>query len=198
MPSGAGYRIYQSYFQAYSLKAWLSNSTVGLFDADFGDIMVFGELKEQVNIIIQKFTNNKHNLTSGFENATDFPDEFKPFCLFVKNYNETTAMNNFIKAWNVYGQGKVISWAQMEDYINKVADMTIYFDKYANTADLFSEKIYNDWTDLFGSPNPVHFPNLAYNAIHQNLFQERVYRFEILVSKFKESDCDNHFYYINL
>lgn len=198
LPNGNGYRIYQSYAQAYSLKAWLSDKTEGLYTSDNqGDIMVFKKLQDQVDKIIRQLTNDQYNLNNGFENSPDIPDTLKGFGAFVRDYNSTKAINNFEKAWNVYGKGKILSWTEMENYINILADMTTYFKENHNTPNGFSEKKYDDWINLFGSPNPVHYPNLPNNQITDMIFTpKRTYRFEVKSFTFKPTDCDYSFPYI--
>ncbi len=58
--------------------------------------------------------------------------------------------------------------------------MTSYLKQNANSQTLFSEKVYNDWIDLFGSPNPVHYSNFPNNAINNFLFSShRSYDFQV-------------------
>ena len=189
-----GYIIYQSYNSAYSNKAWLSTSTDGLLKS--GDIMVFNKLKNKVNQLIIQLTGSKYNIST-FENA-DVYQNLKPFAKYVNDYTEETAVNNFQRAWNQYGKGKIIPWAEFKVYIDSLAQMTTYFEANTATNTLFSEKVFNDWIDLFASPNPVHFPNLETNAITDMILPGRVYRFEIKVSLLgDESQCEYNYKIIN-
>lgn len=202
LPMGSGYRIYQSYHDAYSLKAWLSTSLDGLYDAEHGDIMLFNELKSRVNEFIKQFSGGKYNISSDLDNAPELPAFFIPFCKYVKNYNQTTATDNLKRAWNKYGKGQVVSWETMKNYIDIVANMTTYFKQNDNTQNLFNEKIFNDWIDLFGSPNPVHYPNLPHNGITSLILPGRSYRFEVKKVAFdgytSPVDCYYNYYNIRL
>ena len=64
-----------------------------------------------------------------------------------------------------YGKSQVIQWSSFETYLNTLAYITSYFEKFDNTTTLFSEKVWNDWIDLLASPNPVHFPNFPTNGL---------------------------------
>ena len=183
------------------MKAWLSDKVDGLYTSDNNDdIMVFEGLKVQVSDIIKSLTSNAFDL-SNYENApsTLIPNNFKPFIKFVKDYNQTTAIANFKKAWDIYGKGKLLSWNEMENYFEILARITKYFNDNQNTDEPFDEEMYNQWTNLFGSPNPVHFPDLPNNQITSILFTpQRTYRFEVKAINFKHINCENNFHYISI
>ena len=129
-----------------------------------------------------QLTNGAYNITT-FDSASNLiPAFFLPYARYVRDYNETTATNNFKRAWQMYGQGKILSWSTVQSYIRTLANLTTYLNAYDNTATLFDEKIFNDWIDLFAAPDLVHFPNLPNNAIGNLIFKDRVYRFESKVT----------------
>ena len=197
MPFNGGYRIYQSYHDAYSLNAWLSTSVDNLYNAVSGDIMLFNEVKYMADQTLQKITGGKQSLYSNWENSTDIPDIMKPFLKYVRDYNQATVMSNFKRAWSKYGQGKVIPWESFQTYVNTLVGIASYFKANDNTATLFSEKIWNDWIDLFASPNPVHFPNLPLNALTSILLPGKTFRFEIKkVDLTSPPNCYYNSYYI--
>jgi hypothetical protein len=179
LPLNRGYRIYQSYHDAFSLNAWLSGSVNGLYNAVSGDIMLFNTVKAQASGLIQMLTNGKYNLSSNWQDSTEIPSFFKPFIQYIRDYNQTTAVNNFERAWMKYGRGLIIPTNIFDNYVNTLASMASYFKTNDNTATPFSESIWNDWIDLFGSPNPVHYPNLAHNALTQYITPGKTFRFEI-------------------
>lgn len=192
-----GYRIYQSYHDAYSLKAWLSTSVDNLYNAVSGDIMMFNEVKQMADQTVQKLTGGKQGLYTNWENSTDIQDVMKPFLRYIRDYNKTTVISNFKRAWSKYGQGKSVPWSAFQVYLDSLANITAYFKANDNTQTLFSEKVWNDWIDLFGSPNPVHFPNLPLNALTSVLLPGKVFRFEVKKVEFpKPPSCYYNAYYI--
>jgi len=100
LPRGQGYRIYQSYNDAYTLKAWLSTSLDGLFASN--DIKVFKLLKAQVDSVLQaQFPGLTIN--SPFE-VLPLPDNLKKYLMYVRDYSEKNATEIFKRAWEVYGK----------------------------------------------------------------------------------------------
>ncbi len=202
MPKQQGYIIYQSYNGAYSLKAWLSNNLTGLYQPDnTGDIMVFNKVKEQVNGLLQTVTQGAMNINSDLESANLPPmiQQFKPFIKYVRDYNSTTALNNFERAWNKYGKSKPLDWNTFSNYVELLSEMTSYLSQNANKNTLFSEKIFNDWIDMFGSPNPVHFTNLPNNAVTNFIFQSaRGYDFQVKTTIIgKTQNCEENYKLLN-
>jgi hypothetical protein len=202
LPKQQGYIIYQSYNGAYSLKAWLSNNITGLYqNNNNGDIMVFSKVKEQVNGLLQAVTQGAINIDSDLENP-NLPttiQAFRPFIKYVRDYNATTAINNFQRAWNKYGKSKALDWNTFSNYVNMLSEMTSYFSNNANKDTLFSEKIHNDWIDMFGSPNPVHYINLPNNAVTNFIFQpSRSYDFQVKTTIIgKTQNCEENFKLLN-
>jgi hypothetical protein len=196
LPNKQGYRIYQSYNDAYSLKAWLSENITGLFNATDGDIMIFNKVKFQVNGLIQQLTNGQFNINSNLSNVVQIPQVFLPFIKYVRDYNQTKAVDIFKRALNKYGKSKILSWETFSNYIDILANMTSYLKENVNTQTLFSEKIYNNWIDLFGSPNPVHFVNLPNNAVTNFLFNpKRNYDFQVkTIILDKSQSCEENFF----
>jgi hypothetical protein len=184
-----GYIIYQSFYDTYSLKAWLSKNINGMYNADNGEIMMLKTVKSEVNKFIQYVSNGQLDINSDLRN-TSIPAYFIPFVNYVRNYNKETVLNNFKRAWNQWGKGKVIDWKSFRVYVDKLADMTSYFKNNVNTANLFSEKIFNDWIDLYGSPSPTHYFNMPNNAITDLAFAQspRGYDFQIKVVVLKDTE----------
>jgi hypothetical protein len=136
-----------------------------------------------------QITNGIYNLST--LDSAPVPSYFIPYAKYVRDYNETTAINNFKGAWENYGQGKIIPWSSMKDYISTLANITSYLNTYDNTATLFDENIFKNWIDLHAAPNLVHFPNLPNNAIGSLIYKNRVYRFETKVTILTQpTNCD--------
>lgn len=185
----AGFRVYQSYNDAFSLKAWLSISLDGLLQSM--DILTNQKSKNLANSIIMQMSNGTYNLNT-FDNSASngLPAILLPYARYIRDYNGTTAMNNLQKAWSIYGQGKILSWPVMQNYIAILSNLTTYFDTYDNTATLFDETIFNNWINLFGAPDLVHFPNLPNNLLSSMNPVMKNYRFEVKVSLLNDpSNC---------
>lgn len=48
-----------------------------------------------------------------------------------------------------------------------------------NTSNPFSKEIYDDWVDVYGSPDPIFFPGLPYNFLTSKLLADKSYYFLI-------------------
>ena len=127
LPNQGGYRIYQSYNGAYSLKAWLATD-VDTMTAT-GDIKVFYKVKNATNDLIKalsgklnkepKSSNNilflikiqllggTLDINSDLTMSPIFPEDVKPFINYVKNYELSDAVGVFKLAWESYGKGQV-------------------------------------------------------------------------------------------
>jgi len=161
----------------------LSTSVDGLFSNK--DILVNQKVKNIVNDFVKQLTGGQYNITT-FESASNIPVYFLPFARYVRDYNETIAVNNFKRAWEKYGRGQIITESNMNMFIRTLANMTSYLSKNANTDTPFDENIFNSWIDLFGAPDLVHFPNLPNNIITSMILpKDRVYRFEVKATKLK-------------
>jgi len=175
-----GYRIYQSYKDTYSLKAWLSQNLTGLFEADNGDIMLPRATQAMIDAKIQNLTGGAFSL----KNLSGLPDQFKPmlpYLEYIRDFNQTFVMNRFQKAWELYGQGKILNntffW---NDYVKKLSNIVNYLKKYDNTENPFPQDIYDTWIELFGAADNTVFPGFPTNLLTKLVTPGQVYRFEIL------------------
>jgi len=142
--------------------------------------MLFNQVKAQASSLIEMLTKGKYNLnSSNWQNSTEIPSYFKPFIQYIRDYNQTAAFNNFRRAWIKYGRGLIIPTNTFDNYVKVLADMASYFKANNNTAKPFSDKVWSDWIDLFGPPNPVHYPNLPHNAVTQYITPGKKFRLEI-------------------
>ena len=195
LANNRGYIIYQSFFETYSLKAWLSSNINGMYNPDDGEIMMINVVKNEVNKMIQYVSNGQLDINSDLSNSP-IPAYFIPFVDYIRDYNRESVLSNFRRAWSQWGKGQAINWKSFSVYLNKLADMTAYFKNNVNTENLFSEKVFNDWIDLFGSPSPVHYFNMPNNAITNLAFAQspRGYDFQVKVTVLKDSEnCEANF-----
>ena len=179
LPEQGGYRIYQSYQDAYSLKAWLSTSLEGLFGEE-KDIKIFTNVQKTMNDTILKITSGKIS----FNNLDKIADELKaflPFLIYVRDYNQTTTMDNFKKSWEAYGKGKILDWTSFRNYLGVLSNHTSSLNSSDWSNAPFSQTAWDDWVLLFASPNPLYYPGLPTNAlISMMMSKTRAYRFEVL------------------
>lgn len=180
LPRGQGYRIYQSYIGGYSLRAWLSGSTDGLFEADTGEIMVWRGLQAAVNDSLAQISGGQASL----DNLDALPAEWefaRPYYEYVRDYGEGAIMANFERAWERYGKGRVLTEAEfVDDYLVKLAKLEVYFRQNDHMSDPFPEELWDTWIELYASPNPLHFPGLPHDFITDMILADRDYRLEIL------------------
>ncbi|RYZ39535.1 MAG: hypothetical protein EOO71_19715 [Myxococcaceae bacterium] len=180
LPRGGGYRIYQSYINAYSLYAWLATSTTGLFESDTGEIRVWRGLQAAVNQSLAQISGGQASL----ENLDALPADWefaRPYYEYVRDYDQARIMANFDKAWTRYGQGRVLTEAEFfDDYLVKLAGLEAYFRQNDHLGTPFPEAVWNTWIELYASPNVLHFPGLPNSTITDLLLADRDYRLEIL------------------
>jgi len=197
LPRGAGYRIYQSYHDAYSLHAWLSKETKGLFHADHGDLMIWREVKHANDEGIKSMTNGKGSLLN--LDAVKNHEKIKPllpFAEYVRNYNETLVVENFEKSWVQFGKGKILSKDEFmsyscSSYLTKLALLVGYLDTHdVNKGAPYPKEIWDLWTELFASPPPAYFPGLPSNALIQTTnFKGQTYRFQMKTVEVAKPEC---------
>jgi hypothetical protein len=180
LPRLQGYRIYQSYGGAYSLRAWLSNTTHGLFAEDTGEIIVWKQLHAEVNDELAKLSGGRASLA----HLDALPDELKvlrPYCEFVRDYDKEQIMANFERSWSRYGQGRVLTQAEFfDDYLVKQARLEAYFRQHDHHRTPFPRDIWETWIELHACPTSLHFLQLPHELITDLAMPGRDYRLEIL------------------
>ncbi|SET57608.1 hypothetical protein [Stigmatella erecta] len=180
LPRGQGYRIYQSYSGGYSLKAWLATSTRGLFEADTGELMVWRGLQAAVNQSLAQLSGGQASL----DNLDAVPENkqfARPYYEYVRDYDEAAVLANFERAWERYGQGRILTGPEFfEDYLVKTARLETYLRQQDHSSTPLPQEIWDTWIDLYASPSPLHFPGLPHNFITDLLLAGRDYRLEVL------------------
>ena len=180
LPYREGYRIYQSYQDVYSLKAWLSQNLTGLFEPENGDIMLPSKTKIMINAKIEEMTNG----TASLENLEALPSIFEPlmpFLKYIRDINQTTVLEHFKKAWEKYGQSKIISHSEFwNEYLPKLRKIINFLKENETSSVPFPEEIYNHWIELYGATDNVVYPGLPTNVLTKLLDASKSYRFEAL------------------
>ncbi len=182
-PAANGYRIYQSYNDGYSLNAWLASDITSSFDK--GDIIEPNKLKAKVGGAVKKLTNGAASL----EDLSKLPVNLiplKPYLEWVRDYKKEAVIANFKKAWEEYGKGKLLLWKEFEKYLSNLKKFADYFAANDTTTNPFSKEIYDLWIAMFGSPNPIYWPNLPNNILSSMLLPGKKFRFEILTAMLPE------------
>lgn len=196
LPYKLGYRIYQSYKDSHSLRAWLSNDLKGLFNAVNGSIMLPQETRKMIDGFLKSMSNN----TISLKNLENLPENFKPalpFLKYIRDVNETLVVNNFKKAWNKWGRGQIISYSDFWNiYMSDLTIISDFLKKNSDQSTPFPEEIYEKWIGLFGSPDNTVFPGLPTNFIATMIGKKTDYRFEVLakyiIGSNQDQDCMNN------
>ena len=173
-----GYRIYQSYNDHYSLKAWLSTSLDGLFGADDGEIMLPRKTQARIDQMLRMQTNGSVSL----DNLDNLPELFKPLIPYLedlRDVNENITVGRFKKAWEKYGKGQIISPdVFFNEYLPNTKTFVDFYKFNDTTNNVITQEVYDKWIDLYGAPNG--FPGYPANFLSNILFPDRTYRFEIM------------------
>ncbi|NVJ20016.1 hypothetical protein HUW62_02025 [Myxococcus sp. AM011] len=174
------YRIYQSYADAYSLSAWLSDSTEGLFEPDTGELMVWRGLQAAVNQFLAQISTGQASL----DNLDALPADWRfalPYYESVRDADEAFVLAGFTPAWERYGKGRVVPPAEFfDDYLVKLGRPEVYFRENDHLRAPFPEEIWNTWMELHAAPNPLHHPGLPHDLVTDLLLGDRDYRLEVL------------------
>lgn len=183
LPNGQGYRIYQSYHDGYSLRAWLSEDLTGLFEPDHGDIMLPRAVQNTTDAKIREISGGKSSLT----NLTLLKSDPRlspmlPFAEFLAKYDEKQAIETFKKSWDQFGKGKILSRdVFLSNWLGKLADIVAYFETHDNkVADAYPRDIWDKWIELYAGWDPTYYPGLPNNAIvSQIMSPDKKYRFQV-------------------
>ena len=176
-PNNGGYRIYQSYNDAYSLNAWLASDISQMFAN--GDITEPSVLKKTVGDGVVSWSGGAATI----DNLTKLPDSLKPlipYVEFVRDYKQAAVLVNFEKAWNAYGKGMLLTWEKFQTYLENLKTLANYFSVNDTTTNPFSQDIFNLWINMFSAPDPIYFPNYPNNFLSSMLLVGKTFRFEIL------------------
>ena len=173
-----GYRIYQSYNDHYSLKAWLSTSLDGLFGADDGEIMLPRKTQARIDQMIRMQTNGSVSLN----NLDNLPEPFKPLIPYLedlRDVNETVVVGRFKKAWEKYGKGQIISSdVFFNEYLPSTKKFVDFYYANDTKSNAITQEVFDKWIELYGAANG--FPGYPANFLSQIIFPDRTYRFEIM------------------
>jgi hypothetical protein len=130
--------------------------------------MIFEEVKKTVDNAIKLLTNNRNSLY----NLTGLPRELVfalPYFIMIRDYSKATTISNFLKSFNNFGSGRILSYSNFEElFLKKFEFMINWIKKYDNTNTPYDKKVYDTWIELFGSPDPLYFPGMPYNTITGN------------------------------
>jgi hypothetical protein len=156
-------------------------------------VPIYQKIKNQMNTFVGTITSQKYNLTTFSDsNIPAGFDTLLPYIKFIRDYNESNALANLKKAWNEYGRGQILTWTQFNSYVEKLANLTSYLNENDSSDNLFDKNMWDLWTDLYGSPNALNYPNIEANSILKLIFPDNSYKFEVKTIVLNEDDlkCD--------
>ena len=188
LPYGGGYRVYQSYNNAYSLKAWLSTGNLKAMHGT--DIIIWHDVIKMADNMLKMYggsLSDLNNLPARFK-------AMKPWLMHIRDYNLTQVEAEFRKAWSVIGQGTIMSKDYFyKNYLKKLANLTEFILPYVNTAKLWPRNLHELWTELFGAPNPVLYPGYPFNNLTARYSQNYALEMkQIVVDSAAEALCPTH------
>ena len=160
LPHGGGYRVYQSYNNAYSLKAWLA--TGNLMAMHGTDIIIWHDVIKMADMMLKAANGSMSDLDN-------LPARFvplKPWLVHIRDYNLTQVETELRKSWSVIGQGRIMNKDYFYmNYLTKLANMTEAIIPLVSTSKAWTHELHEQWTELFGAPNPVLYPGFPFNTM---------------------------------
>ena len=160
LPYGGGYRVYQSYNNAYSLKAWLAKANLKALHGT--DIIIWHDVIKMADGFIKKAGGSMSDL----DNLPAHLQSLKPWLVYIRDYNLTQVEAELRKAWGVIGQGRIMTKDYFyKNYLTKLANLTEAIIPFVSTAKPWTRELHEMWTELFGAPNPVLFPGYPFNTL---------------------------------
>jgi len=160
LPYGGGYRVYQSYNNAYSLKAWLAKKDHQKMHGS--DIMIWYDVINMASQFLKPYGGSMSDL----DNLPGPLSPMKPWLMFIRDYNLTQVDANLKKAWSKFGQGKINTKDYFfSNYLYILGNLTEKIIPLVSTPKLWTQELHDQWILLFGSPNPVLYPGFAFNQL---------------------------------
>ena len=160
LANGAGYRVYQSYNNAFSLKAWLAKANLKALHGT--DIIIWHDVIKMADAFLKSAGGSMSDLNN-------LPAQFKPlkpWLVYIRDYNLTQVEAELRKAWGVIGQGRIMTKDYFyKNYLTKLANLTEAIIPFVSTAKPWTRELHEMWTELFGAPNPVLFPGYPFNTL---------------------------------
>lgn len=90
----------------------------------------------------------------------------KPWLVFIQDYNLTQVEANLKMAWSKFGQGKIHNRDYFfKNYLYVLGNLTQDIVPFVSTTKKWTKALHDQWTSLFGSPNPVLFPDFPFNQL---------------------------------
>ncbi|KAG2489857.1 hypothetical protein HYH03_011663 [Edaphochlamys debaryana] len=191
-----GYRVYQSYNSVYSLKAWLEPGNTDTLAALWGPDPSKGHLipNNKLYGIIDNIITTTFNGTFSAANPppiTLVGPDFHAFITYWLNQatNKTQIVDDVYKSKVKYGGGRIIPQAEFhEGYVATFNKLTAWYkdNLVAGGNARMPQDIFDAWTDLYGSPNPVVGAGLPINIVAEI---QLPYFMQIKVVETTGADC---------
>lgn len=188
LAKGAGYRVYQSYNNAYSLKAWLAKGSLAGLQGT--DIIIWHDVIKMADDFLKKYGASMSNL-DGLPSPL-LP--LKPWLVHIRDYNLTQVEAELRKAWSVIGQGRIMDKEYFyRNYLTKLANLTEDIIPLVSTAKLWPSRLHEQWTELFGAPNPVLYPGYPFNTLTAEMSQNYALEVKpVVINASMENSCQSN------
>lgn len=189
---GPKYKVFQSYNMAYSLYAWMSSQLNGLF-VD-GHIRYWDDVRSYLKAYLEKNGGQLYdNGTITFPANT--PPKFQEWARYIVDYNQTMIEANLVKAWDKFGQNKLLDKTPfMTDYVDVLQKLMDATKPLVNTAAVWTQELHDQWISLFGSPNPVCYPGVPFNTLTADAPQQTLeLQVRVEIVEMERNSCQENY-----
>lgn len=127
------------------------------------------------------------------ETIDSCPEELdwgKEWMTYIYEYDEEQAVSNFEDSWKYFGKGVQLEKETFyKQYLSKLAGMTQDIVPLVGTGELWTEELHDTWIRLFGSPNPLCYPAVPFDALTSQVTQG-AYEMQVKVNEFDDPHAE--------
>lgn len=159
---GPTFRVYQSYFEAHSLRAWLADEAElpSLFDT--GDFLLLRRAKDIMDGILAKAGCSADAL----EDCPLWLSPFRPWIRELHSYDRAAMLGNFLPAWRSFGAGQTLGGEEFHaTYLRPLAALTVALQRFPGTLWPWTREVHEAWIALFASPHPLAYPGVPFGIV---------------------------------
>ena len=181
---GKGYRIYMSNADAFSINAWLSPTVNDLNKLRGKEIFVWTNAKGMSNNFLKRYS-------ASLDKLGGVPVHLRPWMESIRDYNISQVDKNLQKAWKPFGGGAVIPRTIFFDqYLAVLGRLTDSLISLVGTSNPWTKELQENWIKLFGSPNPMLYPGVAYNTYSGGIARKHPLSVRITtIDELNEANC---------
>ena len=186
---GRGYRIYMSNADAFSIKAWLAPNVSDLNTLRGRDVFVWTSAINMLNEFLKKSYSG-----ASLTNLGSVPAHLKPWMESIRDYNISQVDQNLQKAWKSFGKGAIIpKSAFFDQYLEILAKLVDSLTSFVGTSNPWTKGLHDEWIKLFGSPNPMVYPAVAYNTYSGGISWRNPLKVRVIsINESSEASCPAH------